>query len=859
LDPLRRSEIENSIMDTLLKDIRYGVRSLLKRPGFTAVVVITLALGIGANTAIFTVVDAVMLRALPVKNPQQLVFLSNPDRHGVNGGQETGNRFLFSYHEFEWLRDHNQVFSGLFAVQSAVSAQPVSVEGGDQVSDTDHARISAVSGAYFSNLGVNSVRGQTFTEEIDKAKGTNPVAVISYSYWKNRFAFDSAIVGRRIHVRKTSFEIIGVTPPEFSGETVGNAPDLWVPLIMQTEVPVAVLAPPKDVRNKYMWLQIMARLKPGVTQEQAEAGINLTLQQMLRDEASQLTANERPGYLNQRIALAPGGRGASTLRTSFGKPLLILMGLVGLVLLVACANVANLLLARASRREKEIAVRAALGAGRRRLMQQLLTESVLLALLGGALGLVLAMWADALLLRLVTSDSTPIVLDLRPDARMLGFTLGVSALTGIVFGLVPAFRAARVDLNSVLKGSVKGIVGGAAQRGRVSPGKILVVGQVSLSVVLLIVAGLFVHSFQKLVQVEPGYDSDHLLQFAVGPSPDNYKGPPDQLHKEVLERIRAIPGVRSASLSLTGLFSNIDLGMNISIDDYIPPPGQQMGALNDYVGPNYFSNAGIPIVLGREVGPEDEGNSPLVGVINQTMARTYFGEANPIGRRIRASSPPMALDFVVVGVVADSKHDDLRTPTGSWFYTPFFHASRHPNFSWAINDVRISGNAASVAPAIRAAVKDTAPLLDAPEIHTINELVGQTVTTERMITTLSGFFGLLALLLASLGLYGVMSYNVASRTNELGIRLALGAQTKDVLMIVIRNGMLLTLLGVVVGLAASFALTRLMSGLLFGVTPTDATTFITIPFLLICVALVACYIPARRATKVDPLEALRYE
>jgi len=846
-------------MDTLLKDIRYGVRSLLKRPGFTAVVVITLALAIGANTAIFTVVDAVMLRALPVKNPQQLVFLSNPDRHGVNGGQETGNRFLFSYHEFEWLRDHNQVFSGLFAVQSAVSAQPVSVEGGDQVSDTDHARISAVSGAYFSNLGVNAVRGQTFTEEIDKAKGTNPVAVISYSYWKNRFAFDPAIVGRRIRVRKTSFEIIGVTPPEFSGETVGNAPDLWVPLIMQTEVPVAVLAPPKDVRNKYMWLQIMARLKPGVTQEQAEAGINLTLQQMLQDEASQLTANERPGYLNQRIALAPGGRGASTLRTSFGKPLLILMGLVGLVLLVACANVANLLLARASRREKEIAVRAALGAGQRRLMQQLLTESVLLAVLGGALGLVLAMWADALLLRLVTSDSTPIVLDLRPDARMLGFTLGVSVLTGILFGLVPAFRAARVDLNSVLKGSVKGTVGGAAQRGPVSPGKILVVGQVSLSVVLLIVAGLFVHSFQKLVQVEPGYDSEHLLQFAVGPSLDNYKGPPDQLHKQVLERIRAIPGVRSASLSLTGLFSNIDLGMNISIDDYIPPPGQQMGALNDYVGPNYFSNAGIPIILGREVGPEDEGNSPLVGVINQTMARTYFGDANPIGRRIRASSPPMSLDFVVVGVVADSKHDDLRTPTGSWFYTPFFHASRHPNFSWAINDVRISGNAASVAPAIRAAVKDTAPLLDAPEIHTINELVGQTVTTERMITTLSGFFGLLALLLASLGLYGVMSYNVASRTNELGIRMALGAQTKDVLMIVIRNGMLLTLLGVVVGLAASFALTRLMSGLLFGVTPTDATTFITIPFLLICVALVACYIPARRATKVDPLVALRYE
>jgi predicted permease len=846
-------------METLLKDIRYGVRSLLKRPAFTAMVVITLALGIGTNTAIFTVVDAVLLRPLPVKNPQQLVFLSNPDRHGVNGGQETGNRFLFSYHEFEWLRDHNQVFSGVFAVQSTLSAQPVSVEAANQSSEIEHARISAVSGSYFSNLGVNPVRGQTFTEEIDKANGANPVAVIGYSYWKNRFAFDPEILSRRIRVRKTSFEIIGVAPPEFSGETVGNAPDLWVPLTMQTEVPVAALAPPKNVRSKYMWLQIIARLKPGVTLEQAQAGINLTLQQMLQDEASQLSANERPGYLNQRIALAPGGRGASTLRTSFGKPLLILMGLVGLVLLVACANVANLLLARASMREKEIAVRAALGAGRRRLMQQLLTESVLLALLGGGLGLLLAQWSDALLVRLVSSESTPIVLDLHPDDRVLGFTLGVSALTGILFGLVPAIRAARVDLNSVLKGSLKGTVGGAAQRGRVPAGKILVIGQVSLSVVLLIVAGLFVRSFQKLVQVEPGYYSDHLVQFAIGPNTNTYKGSPDELHKRVLDRIRTIPGVSSASLSLSGLFSNIDLGMNISIDGYTPAPGQQMSALNDYIGPNYFSNAGIPILLGREIGPQDEGNAPLVGVINQTMARTYFGEANPIGRRIRGSSPPMALDFVVVGIVADSKHDDLRTPTASWFYTPFFHTSRHPNFSWAINDVRISGDAAAVVRGIRAAIKDTAPLLDAPEIHTVNELVGQTLKTERMITTLSGFFGLLALLLACIGLYGAMSYNVAGRTNELGIRMALGAQTKDVLMLVIRNGMLLTLLGVAVGLAASFALTRLMSSLLFGVTPTDVTTFITIPFLLICVALVACYIPARRATKVDPLVALRYE
>ena len=846
-------------METLFKDIRYAIRSLLKHPAFTAIVVTTLALGIGANTAIFTVVDAVMLRPLHVKDPQQLVFLSNPDRQGVNGGQETGNRFLFSYHEFEWLRDQNQVFSGIFAVQSALSATPVAVVRANQTGETEHARISPVSGAYFSVLGVIAARGQTFTDEIDKVSGANPVAVISYSYWKNRFALDPAILSRRIRVRQTSFEIIGVAPPEFSGETVGNAPDLWVPLTMETEVPKEVLAPPKDVRNKYMWLQVMARLKPGVTLEQAQASVNVTLQQKLQSEASQLSAEERPGYLNQWIALVPGSRGASTLRNSFGKPLLILMGLVGLVLLIACANVANLLLARSSMREKEIALRAALGAGRRRLMQQLLTESAVLALLGGGLGLVLAQWADALLLQLVSSEATPVPLDLHPDARILGFTLGVSVLTGILFGVAPAFRAARVDLNSVLKGNAKGTVGGGARKGRVSAGKILVVGQVALSVVLLIVAGLFVHSFQKLMQVDPGYDSNHLLQFAIGPSPDNYKGSPDQLHKEVLERIRAIPGVRSASLSLSGLFSNINFGMSISIDGYMPAPGQQMGAFNDYVGPSYFSTAGIPVLLGREVEPQDEGKAPLVGVINQTMARTYFGDANPIGRRIKAISPPMTLDFVVVGIVADSKHDDLRTSTGSWFYTPFFHASRDPNFSWAINEVRISGNAAAVATAIRAAVKDRAPLLDTPEIHTINELVGRTIGTERMITSLSSVFGLVAMLLACIGLYGVMSYNVAGRTNEIGIRMALGAQAPDVLKLVVKNGMTLALIGIVVGLAGAFASTHLITTLLFEVTPTDAVTYGIVSVSLLAAALLACYIPARRATKVDPLVALKYE
>jgi predicted permease len=580
---------------------------------------------------------------------------------------------------------------------------------------------------------------------------------------------------------------------------------------------------------------------------------------MLQAEASQLSMDQRAAYLNQRIALSRGDRGASTLRTSFGKPLLILMALVALVLLIAGANAANLFLARGVSRQKEIAVRVALGAGAGRLMRQLVTESLLLALAAGGLGLLLAQWGDALLARLASSDPHPIPIDLHPDARVLGFTIAVSLLTGVLFGLAPALRALRVDLNALLKGDAMGTAKSSSPAGRLPAAKILVIGQVALSFVLLIVMGLFLRSFQRLAQTKLGYDSEHLLQFSIAPPKSLQGAAVNQFHKQLLERLHAIPGVRSASLSLSGLFSNIDPGMNISVDGYTPPAGQQTGAFDDYVGPKYFSTADIPILSGREIGPQDEGNAPLVGVINQTMARTYFGDANPIGRQIKGSGPPGNLDFTVVGIVADSKHDDLRTPSGSWFYTPFFHASRHRNFSWATNEVRVSGNEPAVATAIRAAIKDASPLIEIPEIHAIDELVSQTVTTERLITTLSSCFGGLALLLACIGLYGVMSYNVAGRTNEIGIRMALGAQQRTVFKLIAGQGMTLVLIGIAIGLAAAFALTRLITSLLFGVTPTDSVTFVVVAVVLATVALLACYIPARRATKVDPLVALRYE
>ncbi len=850
-------------MGTLLQDLRYGLRMLARNPGFTAVAVITLALGIGANTAIFTLLNSVLLSTLPVKNPQQLVVLTNPNAHGMSRGSEDGDRDLLTYPEFQDLAAHNQVLSGVLAAMSSVQGPPVIVEGEGQSGSGEVSRpgISMVSGSYFSVLGVNAMLGRVFTTEVDKARDANPVAVISYNFWQSRFAGDRGVLGRKIRIRRTSFDIIGVAPPQFFGETVGFSPDVWVPLTMQAEMFPGEdwLSTEKNPLEKTMWLQVMGRLKPAVTVAQAKARIELTFQQYLQSQlGSGVPEDARKGFLNQHISLVEGSQGASTLREGFGKPLEILMAVVGLVLLIACANVANLLLARATSRQKEIAIRVALGSGRARLFRQLLTESVLLAALGGALGLFLAQWAVALLLRLVSQGADPIPLDTHLDLRILGFTLAVSLLTGILFGLAPAFRATRVDLNSTLKGTSRAVVGSGGQAGRVPVGKILVVAQVAVSLVLLIVAGLFVHSFRKLAEVNLGYDRDHLLLFGVDPVPSGTQGPAvAQLYKNMLDNIRAIPGVHGATVSINGLFSHSESGDPISIESYTPKSGLKMNARFDQVGPNYFTTVGIPVLMGRDILPEDEGNGQRVGLINQTMARYYFGDQSPIGRRIWDTFPTNRADFVVVGVVADAKYNSVREETPRRFYVPFYHPIIEPTFAQV--EIRASGDPSSVAGAVRAAVKRTAPTLPPVEIHTMNELVSQSLTQDRMITKLTGFFGALAVLLACIGIYGIMAYAVAGRTSEIGIRMALGADRGHVLWLVLRESLLLVVIGVGIGLPAVFAAGKLLTSLLFGLTPADPLTLTLATVLMVAVAAVSGYIPARRATKVDPLVALRYE
>jgi len=844
---------------SIISDCRIGARQLRKNPGFTAVAVLTLALGIGANTAIFSVVNYVLLRKLPVRDPQQLVFLTNPDAQGMEQGFGDGDRDFLTYPEFQTLSQKNQVFSGLAAAASDGPKLSVGVENEGQ-SEGALARISLVSGSYFSVFGVDPILGREFTSDVDTVRDGSPVAVISYSFWQSRFAGDRAVLNRKIRIRGTLYDVIGVTPPQFNGETVGLSPDVWVPLSMQSEI-----YPGRDYLSleatpfrKTEWLQVIGRRKPGVDLAQAKAGINVDFQRILQSQSGQMSTEDRRTFLNQHLAVIDGGRGASTLRGDFSKPLQILMAVVGLILLIACANVANILLARSAARQRELAVRVTMGAGAARLFRQVLTESVLLATIGGAFGLLLALWADAALLRLVSGGPNPIPLDVHPDSRILAFTLGVAVLTSILFGLAPALRAARVDLSSVLKGTSRSIASTGSQAGRVPVGKILVVTQVTLSLLLLVVAGLFVRSFQNLAAVQFGYDVDHLLILHVSPVSYGYKGAQiAQLFKEIIERLDTVPSVRSASLMDNGLFGGGDSNSDIFVEGAKPKAVETPASRWDMVGPNFFSTTGIPILYGREIGPQDSGNSQRVGLLNQTAAHYYFGDANPIGSRIRVKTTEGPSDFVVIGVVADSKHGSVREKPQRRFYIPFFNPIGDASAANVL--VRTSGDLAAPVSAIRAAVKQAAPNLPPVEIQTMNQRVSQSLATDRMITKLSGVFGTLAMILVCIGLYGVMSYAVSGRTSEIGIRIALGAQRQSVLWLILRESLLLVLIGVAIGLPAIFGAGKWISSLLFGVKPADPTALALATALMFAAGILACYIPARRAMRVDPIVALRYE
>ena len=852
-------------MANLWQDLRFALRILAKNPGVTVIATLTLALGIGANTAIFSVLDAVLLRSLPVAHPEELVALSDPDEHGSSFGSESGDRGLLAYSEFEYFRDHNEVFSRIFAADSSLPGLEVTIP--DSSSKTgaqkESARVRLVSGDYFATLGVTPAAGRLFTSEVDRARGGSPIAVLSYGFWMQRFGLDPLTLGKTIQIRQTSFQIVGVTPPGFFGETVGAFPDLWIPMMMQDSVYPGrdLLTPAKDVTNVHMWLQVIARLKPGVTPEQAKASINVAFQSLLESKVgASISANERRQALDQRINLQRAAQGSSALRAHFGQPLKVLMALVGLVLLIACVNVANLLLARGAARQREFAMRIAIGAGRGRLIRQLLTESLLLAISGAAAGLLLARWTDALLLRMV-SGALPgprsMDLHLQLDARMLGFTLGVTLLTTILFGLIPSWYSTRLDLTPVLKSTPTG-TSSEASHGRFPAGKILIVTQVAVSVILLVSAGLFVRSLSKLGEVSLGYSRENLILFRVDAAPGGYGGaaiPRFQL--DLLARISAIPGLRGATVSKNGLFSHSESGDPVAVEGYTPKPDEEMNSRMDHVGPGYFSTLGIPILMGREIEVQDTAASIRAAVVNQTFALRFFPNANPIGKRVSDTYSGNPAEMVVVGVAADAKYNNLREKAVPRIYAPL------ANPMWenpaAVYEVRTYGDTQAVAVALRQVVRETAPTLPPIEIHTMSELVDDSLETDRFIERLASAFSLLALFLAAIGLYGLMAYSVARRTRDFGIRLALGAERGNVLWQVLRETLVLVLLGISIGVPLALGGTHLVRSMLFGLGFADPVAILLAVTLLTLVAALAGFLPAWRASQVDPMVALRYE
>ena len=839
-------------METFVQDVRYGLRMLRGNPAFTSVAVLTLALGIGANTAIFTLINAVMLKMLPVRNVERLVVLGDPTaaHHRSMGTPQTT---VFSYPLYREFRDNNSVFEGVLAAGELPRVRAAR-ESGQSISEDVLGVL--VTGNYFSVLGVHALMGRALTEEDDKVAGGHPVAVISYSMWRARLNSDPAVLGSTIRLNGYPFTIIGVAPPGFHGQVVGDVQEVWMPMKMQAEV----MRGRKWLENeKVSWLSVMARLKPGVTVEQATANLNLVWKQTLAGPyGARLDADDRRVIERDVIEVTPGARGLSALRGDFSKPLLLLMAMVGLVLLIACVNVANLLLARATTRQKEIAVRLAMGAKPARLVRQLLTESVLLSFFGGAFGLLLAFWGTRILLRVsgITVESTG--LQVQPDARVLGFTVLVCLLTGLLFGLVPALRSLHVELNATLKNGASGNIGGS-RRG-INWGKMLVASQVALSVLVLFAAGLLVRSLRNLQNVDLGYNRQNLLMVRIDPIVAGYSTitASQNMMNELRGRLSHLPGVRAVSVSELGLFSGSEGSTAIKAEGFTTAHDNDRIANFDSVAADYFRMLEVPIVLGRDIGPQDTASSPRVVVINQSLARFLFQDGNPLGRKIWIDDPAkLDKPMEVVGVVRDVRDRSLNRPMSRRFYTALTQVDEAVGMM--IFEIRTVGDPAGLAENIRQEIRGFNPAIQIDDSKTLDLLIRRTIKNEIVIARLSSFFGGLALLLACIGLYGVMSYTVAGRTREIGIRLALGAQRRHVLDLVMREAMILVLLGMAAGIPLAMGTTRFINGMLFGLKSTDPLSMVIVIVLLGTVAALAGFFPARRATRVDPMVALRYE
>jgi predicted permease len=816
------------MIGNLSRDIRYATRMLRKSPGFAAVAALSLALGIGANTAIFTLLNAVLLKPLPVRAPDQLVlFYDSPSEGTSTGDLPKGQWRLFSYPSYQYLRDHNESLNGLCAFRSGEARLSVRTEGGSSES-AQRAQGHLVSGNYFDVLGVSSMMGRLLSPE-DDVDGAQPAAVISHRYWIEKCNADPLVVGRSVTLNGTSFTIVGVTTPEFFGERVRRSPDFWLPLAFQPQVEMheSVLSD-----QKVYWLSLMGRLKPGVRTEQAQANVNVALQQFLTDQAGATITDERRASIqNSHVELTPGGRGISGLRFFYSEPLRMLMAIVALVLLIACANVGNLLLSRSASRQTEMALRLALGASRARVVRQLLTESVVLAGIGGALGLLLAGWGVDALVTLVARTSP---LDVHPDALVLGFTVGVSLLAGVVFGLAPALSASRTDLSSALKAK-SSRVGGLKLRIGLAPA--LIVSQVALSLVLLIGAGLFARSLLKLEHEDLGFNRENVLLVDIDPRLAGYKPKElSALYKQLLDRLGVLPGVRSTSIATYSPLSGTGRSSSITVVGYTPQTGEDMVVSDMLIGPSYCSTLGLPLLLGREIGLQDTPASARVAVVNETFAQSFFHGEDPVGRRFGFGDEEKdAGDIEIVGVIGDVKYDSARKKPVPTAYRPILQVQDQGAYSSNL-EIRTEGDPLVASSSVRSAIAQVDDKLPIVGVTSFSKQLADSLRQERLIAQLVSFFGVLALTLACVGLYGVMGHAVSRRTNEIGIRMALGAKSQSILWMVLRETLILVAAGIAIGVPVALAAARLVSTQLYGLSAADPLTLAAAVALLIAVA-----------------------
>ncbi len=832
--------------DALVRNIRFGLRMIVRSPGSSAVAVIILALGIGATTTIFTLLNAVLLRNLPVPQPHQLVLFGDGKWSGSMDELPSGNWQAFSYHGYRDFQRNTRVFSNVAAIDSNDFRTHGHVGGG---ANLEKIGVELVSGTFFDTLGVRPILGRTLTDADDGAAGAHPVAVASYSWWRRRFASDPSALGTAVRIGSTVYSIIGITPPEFRGVIAGGSPDLWIPLSMEKEISPGWNGLDKDL---FQSLYIIARRKPGVSMQQASAETNLLFRQMVRGYAgAQPSARQLEQVEHVSIDLADAAIGISGLRFLFSTPLLILMGVAAMVLLIACINVANLMLARATARGHEIAIRLSVGAARSQLIRQLLIESGLLGLCGAVLGVALAWGGSRVLLALVSNGPELLPIDVNPDARVLAFALGVTILTVLLFGTIPALRATRMELAPSLKEG-RGIAGGPA-RNRLTRG--LIIGQVALSLALLCGAGLFLRSLANLANVDMGFEPGNVLVTFLDAASANYKEDPrlQDVMQRVEERVDSIHGVEASAFAS---FVFNEGGWT----DALSVPGR-LKSDNDpdvdhrVVGARYLAAMGIPVILGRDLSPDDTAASRKVAVINETTARLYFPGGSPIGHTFGIRDDAGWQNIEVVGVMKDAKYDNVverQRPAAVYPYSQ--HIGYSNNFV-----VRYTGDPKLVIRQIRKAVNDIDPNLPVGDFSQLTEWVGRSISRQRLLAQLSTLFGVIAALLACVGIYGVMSYGIARRTNEFGVRMAMGANRADVLWMVLGETLWVASIGVAIGIAVALACSRLVDSVLFGLKPTDPIAIGSATVLMIGVALFAGWIPARRATRIDPMVALRHE